>query len=249
MGLIETQGIILRTYHLAEADKIAICLTKDTGIIRGVARGARRLKSKFGASLELFTLINLTYFQKEERELVSIRQAEIERSFFNLAPSNETLIVLEYLAQLAIDFAPPHQAEERLYRMVRTTISAAYDNVELVPQIAIYFELWILRLAGYLPDLGSCGNCRGTLSRVRESVYINYEGVLFCSRCQTNEFRQLNENFYDVLLKMRKLDAKSWAQACSTLTFNEQQTFSQTTRRLIARALEKPTHAKLFDRI
>jgi DNA repair protein RecO (recombination protein O) len=56
---------VLRTYKLAEADKIVVCMTHDAGLVRGVARGARRLKSRFGASLELWTVCDLTYFEKK----------------------------------------------------------------------------------------------------------------------------------------------------------------------------------------
>ncbi len=74
MGLVETEGLILKSYSLAEADKIVILLTKNEGIIRGVAKGANRLKSRFGGGLEPFSIVRINYFQKEERELVSISQ-------------------------------------------------------------------------------------------------------------------------------------------------------------------------------
>ena len=77
MGLVETEAIILRTYNLAEADKIVICLTRKAGVVRGVARGSRRLKSRFGAGLEPVTLVSLSYHEKERSELVALRQAEI----------------------------------------------------------------------------------------------------------------------------------------------------------------------------
>ena len=80
MGLIETEGLVLKSYGLAEADKIVVFLTEEYGLVRGVAKGARRLRSKFGSSLEPFSIVRLTYFQKEERELVSIRQSESLRS-------------------------------------------------------------------------------------------------------------------------------------------------------------------------
>ena len=54
MSLIETESIILRSYNLAEADKIVVLLTRDHGVVRGVAKGAKRLKSKFGSGLEPF---------------------------------------------------------------------------------------------------------------------------------------------------------------------------------------------------
>ena len=80
MGIVETQAIVLQTSKLADADKIAVCMTEKAGLVRGVARGARRLKSKFGAGLEPFTLIRLTYFEKESRELVSLNYADIVAS-------------------------------------------------------------------------------------------------------------------------------------------------------------------------
>src|ERR1700750_1423913 len=91
MGLVETEAIVLHTHKLADADKIVVSLTEKYGLVRGVAKGARRLKSRFGASLEPFTLINLTFFEKETRELVSIRSAEIIRSYFGAAGGSDTV--------------------------------------------------------------------------------------------------------------------------------------------------------------
>ena len=85
MGLVDTEALILRTYNLAEADKIVVSLTKSAGLVRGVAKGCRKLRNRFGASLEPFTHIHLTFYEKENRELVSIRQTEILKSHFNLS--------------------------------------------------------------------------------------------------------------------------------------------------------------------
>ena len=59
MPLIETESIILKTYNLAEADKIVLFLTRDHGVLRGVAKGAKRLKSRFGSGLEPFSIVML----------------------------------------------------------------------------------------------------------------------------------------------------------------------------------------------
>ncbi len=85
MGLVETEGLILKSYNLGDADKIIVLLTQSEGLVRGVAKGAKRLKSRFGGTLEPFSIIDLTYFQKEERELVSIRQIELVTSYFEKA--------------------------------------------------------------------------------------------------------------------------------------------------------------------
>ena len=89
MVLVNTDAIVLRSYNLAEADRIVVCLTKSAGLVRAVAKGARRMKSRFGAALEPFTLIRLSFYEKENRDLVTISGAEIVKSNFDLASQIE----------------------------------------------------------------------------------------------------------------------------------------------------------------
>src|SRR4030095_12510383 len=110
MALFETEALILRTYNLAEADKIVVSLSRSAGLIRGVAKGCRKLKNRFGASLEPFTLVNLTYYEKETQELVSLRQTEILKSNFNLSSEAAILTGFSYMGDLLIEFSPPHQS-------------------------------------------------------------------------------------------------------------------------------------------
>ncbi|HEY8203712.1 MAG TPA: DNA repair protein RecO, partial [Pyrinomonadaceae bacterium] len=124
MNLVTTEAIVLRSYNLAEADRIVLCFTRSAGLIRGVAKGARRMKSRFGAALEPFTVIRLEFREKENRELVTISGAEIVKSHFDLAADIEVAEVLGYMAELIGEFAPPHEANEKLFRMVAACIEA-----------------------------------------------------------------------------------------------------------------------------
>src|SRR6266850_836047 len=85
MALYETEALVLRTYNLGEADKIVVCLTQSAGLIRGVAKGCRKLRNRFGAALEPFTLAKINYYQKENQELVSLNQPEILRDLASQA--------------------------------------------------------------------------------------------------------------------------------------------------------------------
>ena len=107
MPLIETESIVLKSYNLAEADRIVVLLTRDHGIVRGVAKGAKRLKSRFGSGLEPFSEGRATYFQKENLELVSLQSAELTRSNFALASEPEFLQKFSYIGDLLISFLPP----------------------------------------------------------------------------------------------------------------------------------------------
>ncbi len=183
MGLVETEGLILKSYSLAEADKIVVFLTQNEGLVRGVAKGAKRLKSKFGGGLEPFSIVQISYFQKEERELVSIKQLELVKSFFDNASEPQFLQKFSYLVDLLVEFAPPHDPNERLYRMTKVCLETAAENPDSLESIAVYFELWILRLGGYLPNWNNCDKCRRELEQTENSgLQINFH--LLCKQCQ-----------------------------------------------------------------
>lgn len=240
MGLVETEAIVLRTHRLAEADKIVSCLTREAGLIRGVARGARRLKTRFGASLEPFTLVALTFYEKEGRELVSIRQAEILRSYFALAREAETVAALEYLSELALEFAPPHEPNERLFRMVRACLEAIGAEPTQVNLLVRYYEAWILRLSGFLPDPRLCASCQRRFSRgAGERVYASADGTLRCQSCAEGLGTPLGGEAHTHLRAALRLSPGEWAVQSASASTDARQELAQMTQTLIARALER----------
>src|SRR5881227_2170664 len=80
MPLYSADAIILRTYKLGEADRIVVFLTKDRGKKRGVAKGARRQRSRFTGTLEPLTRAGVAYYERELRDLVRINYVEPQRS-------------------------------------------------------------------------------------------------------------------------------------------------------------------------
>src|SRR5215472_9856654 len=77
----ETEAIILKTFALGEADRLVSFLGRSSGRMRGVAAGARRIKNRYGSTLELLAHVQLWYVERETRELVRIQQAELLESF------------------------------------------------------------------------------------------------------------------------------------------------------------------------
>lgn len=183
MGLVETEGLVLKSYGLSEADKIVVFLTQEHGLVRGVAKGAKRMKSKFGGSLEPFSIVRLTYFQKEDRELVSIQQSEIIKSFFEIAVQPNTFQKFAYLVELLSDFAPPSDPNERLYRMAKVCLETSDEHPEKLSQMIFYFELWLLKLGGYLPSWDRCDICKREIGRAEKTnLQINFH--IACQQCR-----------------------------------------------------------------
>lgn len=243
MGLIEAEGIVLRSYNLAEADKIVVCLTRHAGVVRTVARGARRLKSRFGAGLEPFTIISLTYYEKEGRELVSLRQAEIIRSFFGLASSAEAVAALAYMSELVMEFAPPHEPNERLFRMVRAVVEALASTPENLQALLRYFEVWTLRLAGFLPDLRSCAECARKLGE-DSPVYLNAELKARCGPCSNRLGREFSQAAYKQLRSAQRLSPTDFAAAALAAGPTPMNELAELSQGLIGRVLERQPRSR-----
>jgi DNA repair protein RecO (recombination protein O) len=183
MPIHKTEAFVLRTYALKEADKICVFLTKDQGKVRGVAHGARKLRSRFGSALEPFTEVAISYFQKEGRELVSVSTCDILRSHFERGARDvETASAFSYLAELLTEFLPEHEANEQLYRLVLATLEAIEREDHDLSQILRYFESWLLKLVGFFPDTSHCAVCDETIS-TDESVFLTAEGAPRCLAC------------------------------------------------------------------
>jgi len=165
LPLYTADALVLRTYKLGEADRIVVFLTRDRGKKRGVAKGARRQRSRFTGALEPMTEVKVAYFESERRELVGLNYAETQRSALGVvgAPhggsyaDDDALGYVSYFAELLDEWAQEADADERLYRLGASMLDALAAGAPVVP-LARYFEYWLLRLQGVYPE------SQGTLS-------------------------------------------------------------------------------------
>ena len=113
-----SESFILQTYPFREADLVVSFFTRDQGKLRGVARRARRPKSSFGSGLERLSHATVSYYQKENRELVSLNSCELVQSQFTLASNFESSVALDYLAEVTEQLLPPNETNERHFRLL-----------------------------------------------------------------------------------------------------------------------------------
>jgi len=183
MPLHRTEAIVLRGYRVGEADKVVVFLTRDHGKIRGLARGARRLRSRFGGSLEMGSEVELTYFEKEGAELARIDRCDIIRSSFSCSGDPLLASTLGYFAELTDAFAQEREPNEKLYRLVRAALGALVElGGEGREKTSRYFEAWLLRLCGYYPRGEVCASC-GRELKSRGAFYRLEDRELRCAAC------------------------------------------------------------------
>src|SRR5262245_16349730 len=124
MALLKTDAIVIGRRPLGESDRLVEFYTRELGKVKGVAKGARRPRSRFGSALELFTLGHLVFFETGRSELCRIDHFDIERPFVGVREDLERLgrgaWTIETLTRLTAD-RDPHAS---LFRLLARTLTA-----------------------------------------------------------------------------------------------------------------------------
>lgn len=160
----QAEAIVLRTYNVADQDKIAVLFCREKGILRGVAKGARKIGNRFGSGLEPLSVIRVFYYEKERRDLVTVSGCDLIESFFEIQTEPEVAFLLTYFAELIEEFAPTRACEDVLYRLLLSVLRCLKEGGDR-EFAAAYFEAWFLQANGLLPDLAACAKCRKPLAR------------------------------------------------------------------------------------
>jgi len=181
MPLRETEAIVLRTYRLGEADKIASLFTRQLGRLRAVARGALRPKSRYGGSLEPLSYVRIWIFERENRDLLHLNSVEIIESFFDMQKDYRVQLATQYLAEVGERLLPERDVNERIFRLLLAVLRALKHSAE-VNRPLLYFDYWMVRLGGFLPDFETCSACGRALGE-EGGFYSRGSESLLCRDC------------------------------------------------------------------
>ena len=179
MPLEQSEAIVLRSFIVGEQDKIVVLFSRDKGIIRGVAKGARKFGSRFGSSLEPLSLVKVFYYEKERKDLVTVSNCDLVESFFEIQNDLQTSFTLSYFAELIEEFSPTRAKDDTLYRLLISILNSLKGGGDL-NFLTRYFEAWLLKIDGVLPELNKCKKCRkiltdpGWLSPKKDGVFCNH---------------------------------------------------------------------------
>jgi DNA repair protein RecO (recombination protein O) len=188
MPLYDSEAIVLRTYPLGDADRLVSLLTRDHGRLRGVAQGARRPKSRFGAALEPLTYLRVWFYERETRDLVRIRQCEILESFLDVHQDYRSSLAMSLAAEITEAILPEREAQDAAFRLLLHVLRGIRQSRQASLALG-YFLVWSLRLAGWLPDLDRCAGSHAqpspSLGTDRGPAYWSpAQPGLFCSQCR-----------------------------------------------------------------
>jgi DNA repair protein RecO (recombination protein O) len=180
MALKESEAIVLRTYPLREADLLVTLFTRAEGKVRGVARSAKKSKRRFGGALEPLTYVRAFYDVRERQELARLDACEILESPLATAVSYARAVALAHVAELLDELLPDGEANDAIFRLTLSVLHALQPSKtgSDVWMPVTYFELWLTRLVGFLPELTECIVCGRGLNGNRAYFHALADGLM-----------------------------------------------------------------------
>ncbi len=182
MPYYKTPAVILHSLDFAESDKLVTFFTRDFGKLRGIAKGAKRSRKRFGSGLEPLTCSAVCFFEKEKNALVRLDHCDIVHCYTHIHSDLLRLGYAGYVAELINLTAAERERSDELYALLVSFLELL-DRPSFREEFVRIFELRLLALVGYRPELGSCVICRREAKDRHRHWFCQSKGGLICSHC------------------------------------------------------------------
>ncbi len=178
----ETEAIVLDCFEHGESDVILTFLSRDSGRISAIAKGAKRSKKRFVNKLELFSFLHITYQTSPNQSLNFLSEAEVHTSFINIRQSFELYTIASIIREFLLIAIREEEADDQLFRLCLW----ALHNIDLHRQPTAVLTLFLTRFygtIGYRPDFTACNGCNTKVIANRNYSFDTTTGGLICPSC------------------------------------------------------------------
>ena len=179
-------AIVLRTVEFSETSLVVTLFTREFGKVRGLAKGARRLKGPFESAIDVLALCRIVFLRKSSDALDLVTEAKLLRRFRppdrNLSSLYAAYYVVELLNELTDDYDP----HEELFDLADETLRELAAG-ETVANRVLRFELGTLRVLGYLPSLEMCVQCGTPVPMTGRVAFGHADGGVLCRSCRVGK--------------------------------------------------------------
>jgi len=208
MPEFEAEAVVLRHYPLSESGRIVVFFTREHGKLRAVADGIKKPKSRLAGMLEPFNHVRIELWFREGADLGRILGAELINAFPGKAIDLRRIYACSYFAEITNEIVQENQTNHALFRLLSASLkagTAALPTAELIR----YFEIWALRLNGFLPDFTRCSVCGKSV--INEGFFAWIEsGEARCQVCAGGIGLHMSVKSVSALEKMMKLSPEEF---------------------------------------
>lgn len=179
MERFTVDGVVVKTGVTGESDSIVWILTRDRGVLRAFAKGARNTKSRLHGCVSQFCYCTFTFF--ENKGIYNVSEAVLRESFFEIRTELCGLTLAQYFCEVIIKCVEENADSEEYLRLFLNSLHFLCGRKKTAEQIKAVFELRFACIAGYAPLLVACDECGEFESPVM--FFDCADGKLYCEAC------------------------------------------------------------------
>lgn len=208
MNNFVTDAINLKSYNLSESDKIIVMYSKEKGLIKGVAKGCKKPKSKLGARMDLLVANRLMCYKGKNMD--TICEAKSLNTFKQSRQSMDKLFYSMYISEIVNNFGVEedpcsNEVYDLLYKALEK-IAHSKEKKDILIAV-IKFQLKIMQIAGFGIELDTCLCCREQI--LSQNMYFSSKmGGVICLECNEHLGIKtiMHHKLRDFLLAMLQFD-------------------------------------------
>jgi DNA repair protein RecO (recombination protein O) len=179
----KTDAIIISSMNLGEADKLVTFFSLDRGMLKGVARNARKSFRRFGAGLESFTIARLHLFEREHQELARIESTDIIEQHSSIGCDLDRSAAGAVMLELVREMAPLGERNAPAFLLLSHVLHLLDEGEDPLFLLRI-FEIKFLSLLGYQPKLDHCLSCG--IRPKGDIIFLGMKGGMLCPDCMVS---------------------------------------------------------------
>jgi len=187
--LQRTEAIVLKSALYSEADLIVTFLSSDFGLLKAFAKSPRKVKSKFGSSLEPLTYARISFWGREDVGLPRLTQSDIVRPFQSIREDLQSFFSVAEILELTLNLLPDREPNRDVFHFLRGILDTVdADCLSLrrnkarsksfLDCLVLFSKVRLLNMAGYGPALEGCARC----GRSGFNFYMAH-GAVICGTC------------------------------------------------------------------
>ena len=203
MPLISTPAIVLSSLRYAESSKIVRLATRDHGVQSGIAKGALRPRSRFGAALQVLSDGQAHLLLSDRRDLHTLTAFDVTHLRVALSADLRRYAAASALAEIVLRFAPaaPHQECFDLLRDSLSLLEVAHSST--LEPLGLRLLWRMVEILGYAPSLDCCARDGAPLDRTGDIVISAGDGGALCAGCARSTLTsRMPRRDYDALVAL-----------------------------------------------
>ncbi len=178
----ETEAIVLDCFAHGESDVILTFLSRDTGRLSAIAKGAKRSKKRFVNKLELFSFLHITYQTSPNRDLSFLSEADLHTSFLNIRRNFILYTTASILREFLLIAIREGETDDQLFRLSLWALHNIDRHLQPLAILALFLTNFY-EIIGYKPDFTICNNCNCRTTTNRRYSFDTTTGGLICPDC------------------------------------------------------------------